>query len=122
MDGHRVLVLDLVGEKAMTEAELVAKVLFECGRHELLVHHCRDSRRCEGTPGVPDLIIASSNGVLFAELKGPAGETSADQDLWLWVLHEIIRKHIHGPLGYAVWRPKDWDSGLIQYRLQTLAA
>lgn len=99
----------------MNERELTAKVVEQCGRHGLLVHHCHDSRRCEGTPGLPDLIVASAKGVLFAELKGRDGETSADQDLWLYNLHK-------GGVPYVVWRPQDWDSGAVQARLEAMAA
>jgi hypothetical protein len=98
----------------MNEAQLTDKVIVECRVRRLLVHHCHDSRRCEGTPGMPDLLIASARGVLFAELKDDDGVTSADQDRWLYTLHV-------GGVPYVVWRPRDWESGAIQRRLSDLA-
>ncbi|HEV2244924.1 MAG TPA: hypothetical protein VGR98_28070 [Streptosporangiaceae bacterium] len=98
----------------MTETELAAAIIEHCDRLGLAVHHCRDSRKCEGTPGLPDMIIASVYGIMFAELKGPDGDTSADQDMWLYTLHKAAAP-------YAVWRPHDWESGLIQNHLAWLA-
>lgn len=98
----------------MTEAELRRLVQQECARLGLLTHYCPDSRRCEGPRGMPDLIIAGRRGILFAELKGPDGDTSADQDAWLYMLHL-------GGVPYVVRRPEDWDSRTIQARLRELA-
>lgn len=98
----------------MTEAELLAEVMAACGRRGLLVHHCPDSRRCTGTPGLPDLVILSMHGILLAELKGQDGDTSADQDLWLCNLH-------YAGVPYRVWRPADWESGAIIGCLERLA-
>lgn len=98
----------------MDERALTGKIIRECGRHGLLVHHCPDSRRCTGTPGLPDLIIASVKGILVAELKGKDGHTSAMQDLWLYNLHR-------GGIANGVWRPQDWDDGTIQQALEKLA-
>lgn len=113
--GHRVLGLDLVGEEAVSERALLLEVQAECERLGLLHHHCRDSRRCEGFRGLPDLIIAGPGGLAFAELKDEDGETSADQDRWLYALH------LAG-VPWFVWRPENWDSGVIRARLKTLAA
>lgn len=98
----------------MNEGALTKAVLGECIRLGLLVHHCRDSRQCSGSPGMPDLVIASRRGVLFAELKGPDGDTRPDQDRWLYALHL-------GGVPYTVWCPADWDSGTVQARLGELA-
>jgi hypothetical protein len=79
----------------------------------VLVHWCGDNRYCHGRRGLPDLILAGSNGTMFAELKAEDGETSADQDLWLSTLHD-------SGTPYAVWRPGNWESGLIRARLRDL--
>jgi hypothetical protein len=99
----------------VTEDELAAEIITLCRRHGLLVHHCRDSRRCQGTPGLPDLMIVSRNGILLAELKGRDGDTSADQDAWLYTLHQAR-------VPYAVWRPQDWEAGTIQNYLACIAS
>jgi hypothetical protein len=99
----------------VTEAQLLARVTFTLDELDLLWHHCPDSRRCQGRRGLPDLIIAGPRGVLFAELKDNGGETSANQDRWLLTLHG-------GSVPYAVWRPADWESGLIEAMLRELAA
>src|SRR5215469_3997141 len=97
----------------MTEAELRGLVTRECTRLGLLWHWCRDSRVCEGNRGLPDLVILGRGGILLAELKGPDGETSADQDKWLW--HAWAAS-----IPWAIWRPSDWDKGAIQRRLANL--
>jgi len=99
----------------MDERALTGKVIRECGRHGLLVHHCPDSRRCTGTPGLPDLIVLGGREILLAELKGRDGETSSVQDLWLYHLHQA-------GVPYYVWRPQDWEAGTIQEALEKLAA
>lgn len=90
----------------MHERTLTRQVMAAAQGLGLLVHHCPDSRRCEGDKGLPDLIIIGSRGVLFAELKGEDGETSAAQDEWLYALHR-------SGAPYSVWRPEDWWSGRI---------
>lgn len=113
----------------MDERTLTQLIIAECGRRGLLVHHCKDARLCEGTPGVPDLIIASVCGVVMVELKTEDGETSADQDLWAYVLYSA--SHTGGYpaplkelryLRYRLWRPSHWNSGVIQRFLEDLAS
>lgn len=100
----------------MNEAAFRAQVLDLCRRNKLLVHACRDSRYCLGHRGLPDLIIASEHGILFAELKTEVGDTDADQDLWIWTLSRTARGMVH------VWRPADLDDGTIESALRGLAA
>jgi hypothetical protein len=98
----------------VNESELTTRILDYADRGGLLAHHCPDSRRCRGRRGFPDLVALGPGGILLAELKGPDGDTSADQDHWLWMLH------VAG-IPYAVYRPQDWQSGRIQARLGELA-
>lgn len=91
----------------MTEAELVGKITDRCSELGLLWHHCGDSRRCDGPAGFPDLVIATRGGIIVAEVKSQDGETSAEQDLWLWTLGGMA----------VIWRPADWESGLIDRHL-----
>lgn len=99
----------------MTEAELVAEVSKLCGQLGLLWHHCRDARCCRGPRGLPDLIVAGPRGVIFAELKSEDGDTSPDQDLWLWTVAKGKRA------GVELWRPRDLQSGIIRAVLEALA-
>lgn len=98
----------------MNESEkiLTGQIIGECRRLGLLVHHCRDSRRCQGTKGMPDLVIASHRGILLAEIKSADGETSPGQDRWLYTLHQagILNK---------VWRPGQWMG--IEESLEAMA-
>lgn len=100
----------------MTELELLAAVVEQCGELGLLWHHCTDSRSCHGASGFPDLVIAGRRGVIFAELKSDIGETSAEQDLWLWTL---ARTSI---LYQLVWRPADLETGRIRGQLELITA
>lgn len=96
----------------MTEAQLQAAVLELCKLRGLLAYHVHDSRR--SAAGFPDLVIAGPGGVIFRELKSEAGETSAEQDLWGWVL-------CRGGASWQIWRPADWYSGAISYVLEQLS-
>lgn len=100
----------------MTEAELVTEVIQLCKQLGLLWHHCREARTCRGPRGLPDLIIAGQHGLIFAELKSETGETSPEQDLWLWTLDRI------GSLDMVahVWRPLDLESGEIRLKLESI--
>lgn len=96
----------------VTETELLALVTAACSRRGLLWHHCDDSRRCIGRKGFLDLVIIGRR-LMVAELKGPDGETSPDQDLWIWHYHQA-------GIGFAVWDPADWESGAIADALNAL--
>lgn len=69
----------------MTEAEFQQAAERECDRLGLLWHHCTDSRRCRGPRGFPDLVVLGPRGWLTFELKGADGETSPEQDGWIWM-------------------------------------
>lgn len=50
----------------------------------------------------------------MAELKSQDGDTSADQDLWLYTLHKV-------GIQFVVWRPRSWHNKVIHTRLRHLA-
>lgn len=114
----------------VTEAELAAAVIkliavvsaqakTRPGNPGLLWHRCRDSRWCNGTPGMTDLTIIGLGGIAFRELKSQHGETSASQDLWLWVLS---RSPAQGEIEqWGIWRPAHYEGGLIRAELETIA-
>lgn len=100
----------------MSEAELTRDIMALADSLGLLWHHCPDSRRCKGNRGFPDLVIAGPGGIIFAEVKGPDGETSAEQDLWGWTISD--RK----PARWRLWRPADLEDGTIERELRQLAS
>lgn len=96
----------------MTEADLTEAVIALAGELGLLCHWCRDSRKCKGHKGLPDLIIVGRK-LLFAELKSETGDTSGDQDLWLYKLDRAGQM-------WVVWRPADYGNGTIRETLEAL--
>lgn len=101
-----------MAEVSRLEREFTKNVMTECHDLGLLVHHCPDSRRCEGDRGMPDIIVASERGLLVAELKMDGNDTSADQDRWIYTLHQA-------GIPCMVWRPDDWHA--IKAKLRALA-
>lgn len=98
--------------ETMTEKQLLESVLNACMWLKLLAYHVRDSRG--SAAGFPDLVIAGPRGVIFRELKSADGETTAEQDLWMWTLCK-------SGADCQVWRPADWYSGAVRARLEQLA-
>jgi len=98
----------------VTEAQLLAVVMRMCESRGLLHHHCRDSRYCGGYPGLPDLVISSRHGTIFAELKSATGDLAPQQNRWAWSLR-ASREQWH------LWRPIDLADGTIQDALDYLA-
>lgn len=96
------------------EASFLDQVLALCLEENCWAHHCHDSRLCSGPRGFPDLVIAGSRMVAFAELKSAVGSTSAPQTAWAWRLRAA------GHESY-VWRPKHLADGSIRAALQALA-
>lgn len=98
----------------MTELELTARILQRARAVGVLAHHCPRSERCQGTPGLPDLILLGEHGLALPELKGDDGETSADQDLWIWT---ATRAGILAP----VWRRAQLEDGTVDALLRRMA-
>lgn len=94
---------------AMSEAQFQQRILDYCALRGLLVFHDNDSRR--NTAGFPDLVIAGSRGVIFAELKTDTGRVSVDQERWLLKLRQSHQ-------AAYVWRPSHWQT--IVERLETI--
>lgn len=93
----------------MSEDDFQRRILDYCQLRGLLVFHDNDSRR--NVAGFPDLVIAGSRGVIYAELKTQTGRVSSDQEKWLLKLRES------GQIA-AVWRPSQWP--LIVERLDAI--
>jgi hypothetical protein len=100
-----------------SEGMFTVRVLALARRLGLLAHWCRDSRRCEGQPGFPDLVIAGDRGVIFAELKMPGQDTTAEQDLWGWRLINAWQVYALAgcpPRPWRIWTPADLADGTIE--------
>lgn len=97
----------------MTEAELqylVADLCAELGLHH---HHGHDSRRDDlSVPGFPDSVIVGTE-ILFRELKSRGGVLKPAQRRWG---SRITRSGGN----WAIWRPVDWDTGLIRQQLEEI--
>lgn len=98
---------------ALIHDEIVGQVISRADERGLLAHYCRDARRCEGDRGFPDLIIAGQRDVLAAEIKTAGGDTTAEQDLWLWMLARKIR--------VVVWTQRDLETGVVDQVLDQIA-
>ena len=94
----------------LSEDDVLAAIVQYAQLRGILVHHSRPARTANGwaTPiqgdkGLPDLILAGRNGVLFRELKTARGRLSEDQDTW-------ISRLVRARQNVAVWRTTDWPT------------
>ena len=81
-------------EQGETERTFQAAVVELAKLCRWSVYHAFDSRR--SSPGFPDLVLAKSGRVIFAELKSERGTLSKAQRSWLEAT------------GGSCWRPSDW--------------
>jgi hypothetical protein len=104
------------------EKDLTLSAIHQAAGMGLLAHWCQDSRKCLGR-GFPDLMFAGPGGIGFAEVKTSDGDTSAEQDLWLWTLAKHIRPPLHvSPLQFVrLWQPSDFWNGTVDNDLGSLA-
>lgn len=109
--------------QATAHAELQRNVEDLCDKLGLLWHHDVDGRLSRGTKGFPDLVIAGSRGLVFAELKSEDDDTTAEQDAWGWTLTRAWQamggQSPPHPFGWVVWRPADWPN--IRSALESIA-
>lgn len=91
----------------MTEAELQDLVADLCAQLGLAHHHEKDSRR--SAPGFPDSLIVGT-AILYRELKSQDGVLTVDQRRW-------GAKLSRAGGNWQVWRPAEWESGLIMRQL-----
>ena len=97
----------------MTHAELVAQIAGRCDTLGLRWHYCPDTRHCQGQAGWPDLTILGKR-TLFREVKSSDGRaTRAQTDMLGWLRRARC--------DVGIWRPEDWDSGLIARELEEIA-
>jgi hypothetical protein len=100
---------------SLSEAGFQKLVTDRCDELGILWFHDSSPRFNHCPRGFPDLIITGKHGpILFAELKSGNGMTNLDQQRW----SRAIRR---GGGHYRLWKPADWESGLIQRELRELA-
>jgi hypothetical protein len=96
-------------EKGIAEIEAIL--------HEhpsLLWHHCPNSQRCHGTPGMPDFIIIGSRGGFGAEVKPHAGEhPRGGQVAWKYGILAL-------GLPWTLWTQADIDSGRVRREIESV--
>lgn len=68
----------------------------------------------QGDAGFPDLVLARSGEMIFAELKSRTGRLAEEQKAWGLVLGTVPG------VAYYVWRPADWFAGRIEEVLRAL--
>ena len=99
----------------MTERELIRLILGYA--HSLnpavYVLHFPDSRRIQGDPGLPDLLLLGEHRLAWRELKCDGTQLRADQRRWKWRLESAGQD-------YAQWVPGDWHSGQIAAEITAL--
>jgi len=88
-----------------TEAEFLASITDLAVLTGWLIYHTYDSRRSQA--GFPDLVLAKTNKLIFAELKTDKGKPREAQVEWL----NILKAASEGQANVEVylWRPRDWN-------------
>jgi hypothetical protein len=71
----------------MTENEAIKRILDRCDELGLLAHHDSDSRKVQGTPGFPDVVVAGTDGLMWIEMKEDSfSKISSAQVTWKYTL------------------------------------
>ena len=99
-------------EASWTEDRLREEILVLCTRLVLIVNYHK-AERLSPARGWPDLEIVGPRGILHRELKTMAGQLSTDQ-------RRVGSKLNLAGGNWAVWRPADWATGVIQNQLLAL--
>jgi hypothetical protein len=99
----------------MTEAELIKQIIDFAHQQQPVVYvlHFPDSRRIQGDPGFPDLLLAGEYRLIWRELKCDGTQLRGVQRAWRWRLTSAGED-------YAEWVPGDWRSGQIQAEITAL--
>lgn len=101
----------MVQSKRSPERDQIDRIAELAEKYGIVWHHCRDSRHCEGHPGMPDLILVGRQSVLMPELKSTASIQTPGQVRWAWQLRGLS----------PIWRPSDFRSGLVERSMQLIA-
>jgi hypothetical protein len=96
----------------LRESEFLREVLARAKKQKVQAFHSYGPP--VSTKGFPDLVLAGEHGLAFTELKSEDGETSAEQDLWIWIL-ACSGHPVH------LLRPMDLDNGVVDELLRSIA-
>jgi hypothetical protein len=107
--------VSLANPQAMKESQLQRAIIETAELLGWRVMHQRPARRGDGTwmtaieghPGWPDLALLRPPRFLVVELKSVKGTLTHDQALWLNGFRA-------SGIQTYVWRPADWESGVIE--------
>jgi VRR-NUC domain len=95
---------------AQTERQFERAIVELAELNRWATYHTFDSRR--SNPGFPDLVLARSDRLIFAELKSDTGRVSKAQEAWLDALRFVAEavRSLTGEwfIRVVVWRPCDW--------------
>lgn len=95
-------------DRQVAERELQECIRKAAKAYRWRYYHTYDSRK--SSRGFPDLVLVSSTwGVVFAELKREGQWPERPQAAWLDALEDAP----HGP-GTYLWWPSDWRTGAIE--------
>jgi hypothetical protein len=97
----------------MPEAELLRVARMIATVYAVRAVHQDDSRQ-QTEPGIPDLIMAGRNGVLWRELKSHYGTLSPDQRGFGSLLG-------HAGEDWAIWRPVDLINSTVETQIARIA-
>lgn len=68
----------------MTHDQIVQEIIRRAHKIGVLSHYCRESQRCLGDRGTPDLLLVGHYRAAFIEVKTPACPTlSSNQVTWM---------------------------------------
>ena len=108
----------------MNEGDLQEAVIELAHLFKWRVAHFRAAKTDKGwrTPvaadgaGFPDLVLVRGETLMFVELKSEIGKLSIHQEVWK---EDLIRISLPTTNVYFfVWRPQDWDNGMIEKQLR----
>lgn len=105
-------------DRKMLEAQLNSRVMYRARKHGVKVLRLQramagGSWRTPATKGFPDLTFFGRR-VMYRELKRELGKLDEEQREWGILLKSA-------GCDYAVWRPSDLRSGLIEAEIQGVA-
>lgn len=66
----------------MKHSRMVESIIAAATARGILVHYCRNSRSCSGSPGLPDLILCGTYGTCFVEVKAGHDNPTPAQTTW----------------------------------------
>lgn len=104
----------MVDPRRSVETEQLRRITDLAREHGLLLHHCRDSRHCDGDPGLPDVILVGPGGVMWRELKSSPHNMTRGQSDWKWALRAAGADH-------GIWLPSHLRNGTLDDEIAALA-